>query len=87
MSKKKTPNKIKYKGAEYVRIATPVCKSCGHPMKMGYPGNDPENGPARSYCPKGCKTKCPVCKKRNLVGQFDDCCPSCMKKNSKDWPI
>lgn len=28
-----------------------LCAKCGKPIKMRYPGGDPENGPARTDCP------------------------------------
>jgi hypothetical protein len=31
------------------------CFECGGPLRRGYPGGDPENGPARMQCPKGCE--------------------------------
>ena len=32
--------------------SAPACL-CGSPMRLRYPGNDPENGPARPVCSKG----------------------------------
>ena len=29
------------------------CRICGGATKIRYPGNDPENGPAREYCNEG----------------------------------
>lgn len=52
-----------------------VCKyeDCGLPMKMRYPGNDPENGPACLQCASN-HSLCEVCDKPiNGTGTCDEC--------------
>jgi hypothetical protein len=34
-----------------------VCVWCGSKVRMQYPGNDPENGPAELSCVTGCPTE------------------------------
>jgi hypothetical protein len=41
-------------------LTQPRCKVCGELNRMRYPGNDPENGPARWMCKNEC---CDVCLK------------------------
>jgi hypothetical protein len=33
-----------------IRPTVPACEACGRPLRMQYPGGDPENGPARLAC-------------------------------------
>lgn len=40
---------------------TEPCQICGKEAVIRYPGNDPENGPARPYCPDG-HSECEGCR-------------------------
>src|SRR5512140_1689455 len=51
------------------------CPDCGSEMKMLYPGNDPENGPAKLRCPKGC-----------YGGELCDICGQFWHNDPKDTP-
>lgn len=58
---------------------------CGEPTRMRYPGDDPENGPARPQCRHGhmlCEGGCGV-----WVGAHDTVCSACAEcRTCRDVP-
>lgn len=53
-------------------IKAAFCHVCGGKLRRGYPGNDPENGPARMQCKAGCATLNEEIEHSVLSGEWDD---------------